>query len=265
MKNVFRISVFFLAAVLMFSSCKKDEMSIENAELTLSGTDDTPFKLNYYQPSLDISGKIKPEDAVNNQITIKVTSKADPTGFEVTYDLTDGDYVDGKTKYLYKNFYGLIFVANYTDADKKYIKVGETDAEITVTVGDNLVSKTYEVISDEILSISYALGNFGYFQLYGYSFDGTENKQIEAWTGYDDTHITFDLEYNDPTLYQALPKFNNYEYQIKYNIDNWSNFADSSLGVYDPEIKADTFFLKYDGKTYYSVFKQDTRAPLLEL
>lgn len=265
MKNVFRISVFFLAAVLMFSSCKKDEMSILNPELTLSGTDNTPFKLNYSEPQLDISGKIAPEDAVNNQITVKVTSKADPVGFELTYDLTDGDYVDGKTKYLYKSFFGTIYAANHTDADKKYIKVGETDGEITVTVGDNLVTKTYAILNEDILSITYDIGSFGYLQLYGYSFDGTENIQIEGWTGYDDTHITFDLEYIDPAQYQALPKFNIYEYQIKYNIDNWSSFADSSLGVYDPEIQTDTFFLKYDDKTYYSVFKTDTRAPLLEL
>ena len=251
-----------LAIVLTFSSCKKDEMSIENAELTLSGTEDTPFKLNYYQPDLDVSGKIAPEDAVNNQVTIKVTSIADPTGFELTLDLRDGDYVDGSVKYIFKSFYAAIFAANHTDADLKYIKVGETGGEITVTVGDNLVSRTYEVLGDDILSITYALGNFGYLQLHGYSFDGTENKQIFGWSNMDNQRIPLDLEFSDPTQYQGLPKFNLYEYNINYNIGSWSNLADSSIGVFDPTIKADTIFLEYEGKTYFTVFKEETRAPL---
>lgn len=261
MKNVFRISVFFLAAVLMFSSCKKDEMSILNPELKLSGTDNTPFKLNYSEPQLNISGKIAPEDAVNNQITVKVTSKADPVGFELTYDLTDGDYVDGKTKYLYKSFSGTIYAANHTDVDSKYIKVGTDDAKITVTVGDNLASETYDILSDEIITISYTLN---FLQLYGYSFDGTENKQIEAWSTRDDQHIPLDLKYDDPAQYKVLPPFNTYEYNLKFN-DSWSNMADSSIGVYLPEDKVDTLFLKYNGKTYYSIYGTDTHAPLLEL
>ncbi len=262
MRKLLKISVLLMVVVLTFSSCKKDEMSIEKSELALSGKDDINLKLNYYQPDLEIRGKIAPEDAVDGKVTIKVTSDADPTGFEFTLDLTDGSYVDGKTKYLYKSFYGTIYAANHTDADGKRIKVGATDGKITVTVGNNLASDNYSVSSDQILSKTYwANDDAASIFIYNYEFDGSENLSIEAWTHRDNTPITIDMKYSDPAAHQGLPKFNSYNYTVKFK-DAWSNQSDTSLGTYHDI--ADTVFIKYNNKTYYSVYKESTSAPLLE-
>lgn len=131
-------SVLLLVVVFAVSSCKKDEQSLKSPELLLEGNYDGMTSLNLAQKTLKISGKIAPESAVNNKISIKVTTNEDPVGFEFIADLTDGDVVDGKIKYLYKSFSTTISAANHTDAAAKYIKVASTTDNIKIVVGNGL-------------------------------------------------------------------------------------------------------------------------------
>jgi hypothetical protein len=69
------------------------------------------------------------------------------------------------------------------------------------------------------------------------------------------------MEYDDPTQYQGLPSFNNYKKNIEF-VDSWSNYDNQILGVY-PE--GDTIFVKYNNKTYYSIYPTNTFEALPEL
>ncbi len=259
MKNVLKISIVLLALIMTFSSCKKEEMSIQNPELTLTPENDNTYKLNYYQDQLSISGKIAPENVENDEVTVKVTSETDPTGFEFTVSTTDRNYTEDKTKYLYKSFSTNVFAANHTDAELRRIKVAETNGKITITIGDDIISGSSSVEDGEVLTTTYwPSDNSIYLQLYGYSFDGSEDIQLEAWTGFDDLHIPIDMELNTNNNSTG---FGLYEADIEYYVDSWSNYEQQTLGV---KATGDTVFILYDDKTYFSIVGENTHAPLEE-
>lgn len=255
MKNLIKFTTIIFALVLMFSSCKKEEMSLLNPELSLSG-DDT--KLTIVEKQLSINGKIAPEDAVDGKITLKITSQADPTGFEISLDLSDGDFTDSGVKYLYKSFVSSVYASNHTSADSKMIKVAETGDIIKVTVGSDIISKTFQVDCSEVLSYSF-MSSEGIIFLYGYNYDGTENKTVEVWSSRDDQHIPLTGVWDDPSQYGALPSFTDYSFDVNY-VDGWSSEENKQVGIY-PE--GDTLFVSYGDKIYYSVYNQS--SPVMQL
>lgn len=262
MKRYLVYSVLLLVAVSVFSSCKKDEMSLKAPELILKGDYNGVTTLNLSQNKLSISGKLVPESAVDNKISIKVTSNADTVGFEFTAKLSDGDVVDGKTRYLFKKFSENIYAANHTNATAKYIKVASTTDIIKVVVGSNIIQKTYPVNCQEVLTLTYWPSSLsGTLFLHGHTFSGSENKQVEIWTIRDPQHVPMTLVYNDPTQYQGLPSFNNFQVNLDF-IDGFSSIPNSIIGI-NPS--GDTVYIRYNSKTYFSVFNSNTFAPLVEI
>jgi len=262
MKNLLKISLLFVAVLVMFSSCKKDEMSITSPELTLTGDDEVNYELNVYQEDLSISLMVAPEDAPDGEITVKATSIEDPTGIEFTIKLSDGDYTEGKVKYLYKRGSDIIYAANHTDADAGKLKVSPNGDVITVVVGDNLISDTYNVNCEDKVALTYWGEAEATIFVYGYSFDGSENLTVQAWSSRDISPLDIDLEYNDPTQYNGLPSFNNYSYTFSF-VDSWSSYNDTLMGIYPTSTGiADTVFVKYNNVTYYSVFPTNTFMPM---
>lgn len=259
MKNTIKISILLLSVILAFSSCKKEEMSIQNPELSISGDNIEAGTLNFYQDELSISGKLAPEDVTNNEVTIKVTSDADPTGFEFTVTTSDRDFTEDNVKYLYKSLSSNVYAANRTDADSKRIKVGETNGEITITIGDNIISDTYSVANEEVVALTYFPGSVAFFQLYDYTFDGSENIEFEAWTGFDDQHIPITMVYNENVDQNS---FGQYSAEIFYIEDTWSDYVNQTLGV---RATGDTIFVSYNNKTYFSPVGTSTYEPLEEL
>lgn len=254
MKNVIKISVFVFAFILMLASCKKEEMSLANPVLDLGDSD--LAALNLYDNDLSISGKVAPEDASDGTIKIKITSTADPTGFEFTEDCKDGDLTEGDTKYLYKSFYTTISAANETDAAKKRIKVAETGDNITVTIGDNIISKTFKVNTEEVLTYTYWNADaMGSLFLYGYQYDEAATKILEVWSTRDDQRIPLTGEYST-----TATEFGSYTFDVNF-IDDWSQEENGIIGIY-PE--GDTIFVDLNDKVYFAPYNAFVAGILTE-
>lgn len=262
MKKITFIIGVTIATAVIFSSCKKEEQSIEKAVLDVENNITGTNTLTTSYETMSFDGQVAPEDVTGGKITIKVTSNADPAGFEMQVSTTAGDYVEGKTRYLYERFTGLINAANHTDADAERIKVAPAGDVIKIVVGDNIIEKTINFDGAE--SLKYQFWNSSSSAtifLYGYTYSGSESKQIEVWTTRDSQHVTLTGIWDDPTQYQGLPAFNNFTFSFTYN-DGWSYPADKLVGIY-PE--GDTLFVKYGAKTYRTVYNANTNNSLTEL
>lgn len=255
-----KIAYFLILSAFIavtFTSCKKDEKGIENPELTLKGNRDISI-LNLYQNTIEVSGRVSPDDVSGDQITIKITSNADPTGFEISLNLSEGSYTEGKNKYVYKSFSASVNAANKTDAEKKRIKVNADGDVIKVVLGNNIIEKTISIDCQEVVTLTYWPSSYTATAfIYGYNFNGTENKQLEAWTTRDDQHIPLVANAFDVT-YQSNQSFTNYTYDITF-IDGWSSYTQGYLGIY-PE--GDTIFVKYNDVNYFSILDNNTFSPL---
>ncbi len=262
MKKITFIILATLVLAAIFSSCKKEEQSIETPILELSNSNTSLTALYPGFESLQYDLQVAPEDVVDGKITIKFTTDADPTGFEIVATTTAGEYVEGKIKYQYARATGLVYVGNHTDADAKRIKVDATGDELVVTAGTNVIEKTYPVICTETLKYSYwSSSSTATLFVYGYSYNGSESKQVELWSTRDDQHLIINGVWDDPTLYQGLPSFNNFKFNFSYN-DGFSILADNFVGIY-PE--GDTLFIKYNNKTYWQLYNSSSNGLLREL
>lgn len=262
MKKITIIVLATLALAAIFNSCKKDEQSIETPILVLSNSNTNLTALYPGFESLQFDVQVAPEDVVDGKITLKFTTDADPTGIEIVATTTAGEYVDGKIKYQFARATGIIYVGNHTDAAAKRIKVDPTGDELVVTAGNNVITETYPVICSETLKYSYwSYDNSASLFLFGYSYDGTESKQVELWSTRDNQHLVINGLWDDPSQYQGVPSFNNFKFNFKYR-DGFSILADNFVGIY-PE--GDTLFIKYNNKTYWQLYKNSSTGLLTEM
>lgn len=263
MKNVLKLSMLMLAIVLTFASCGKEKIdkNIPAPVLDLEVYSGDAEELNFNEAHLKISGQVAP-DFDGSEVTLKVITGEYPDGYELTASLSEEKtYEDGDYIYHYKSFATDFKIANHTDADLEYIKISPEDTQVEVIMGDNLAEETFPINNNEILEHTYWNINSSTLFLYGYSFDGSETKTIEAWTNRDDIPVTFNMEWSDPSVYNGLPPFNDYTVSIPF-WDGWSSQDDLTLGIYYDD--ADTIFIKYDNKTYYSLHNVSTHEPLTE-
>ncbi|MDD3859949.1 MAG: hypothetical protein PHW83_07110 [Bacteroidales bacterium] len=262
MKKITTLFLLTVAIAAIFSSCKKDEQSIETPILVLTNSNTNLTSLYPGFESLQYDLQVAPEDAVDGKITIKITTDADPTGFELELTTSAGEYVEGKVKYQYARATGIVYVGNHTNAEAKRIKVDPTGDEIVITAGNNVIIESYPVICTESLKFTFwSTDNTATIFLYGYSYDGSESKQIEVWSTRDDQHVNIDGIWDNPSLYQGLPSFNNYKFNIDFN-NGFSYPADTLVGIY-PE--GDTLFIKYNNKTYWNLYNSSSAGLLEEL
>jgi hypothetical protein len=262
MKRITSILMATLVLVAIFSSCKKEEQSIETPILELSNSNTSLTALYPGFEGLQYDIQVAPEDVIDGKITINITTDADPTGFELELTTTSGEYVDGKIKYQYSRAFGEIKIGNHTDATAKRIKVDPSGDEVVITVGNNIITKSYPVVCSE--TIKYAFwnsSNSATIFIYGYSYDGSESKQIEVWSTRDDQHLTLNGTWDDPSQYQGLPSFNNFNFDFEYN-NGVTIPSENLVGVY-PE--GDTLFVKYNNKTYWNVYNGSSNGPLKEM
>ena len=251
-----------LLLMAVFSSCKKDEQSIDKPILVLEqgSTSLSALRPGFDQLNYDL--QVAPEDVNNGKVTIKVTSDADPLGFSFEASTTASSYVEGKIKFLLERATGIVYAGNHTDATAKRIKVDPAGDEIEITIGNNVISKTFPYVAGETLKYTFwSYDRSATVFLYNYIYDGTEAKQIEIWSTRDDQHVNIDGKWDDPSLYQGLPSFNNYSFGVKF-LDGFSYPADTVVGIY-PE--GDTVFIKYNNKTYWQVYNSSSNGPMMEL
>ena len=263
MKNLLKLSVIMFAIVFSFASCKKEKIDedISNPDLYLSIYSGDAEVLNFNETHLKVSGRLTP-DFAGDEVVIKVITGEYPDGYEITASVgAELTYEEGDYIYHYRAFAADFQIANHTNDTSDYIKISPNDTQVKVILGDNLAEETFPINSNEILLHTYWDINNSTLFLYGYSFDGTEAKSIEAWTTRDDVPVTFNMEWSDPSVYNGLPPFNDYTVSIPF-WDGWSSQDDLTLGIYYDD--ADTIFIKYDNKTYYSLHNVSTHEPLTE-
>lgn len=262
MKKLTFFILVTLALSAIFSSCKKDEQSIETPILVLSNSNTALTALYPGFESLQYDLQVAPEDVVDGKITLKITTNADTIGFEFEVNTTAGNYTEGKIRYLYARATGLVKVGNHSDSTNKMIKVNPTGDELVIEAGNNIIVKSYPVICNEILKYSYwSSSSTASIFLYGYSYLGTETKQIEVWSTRDNQHVNVDGRWDNPSLYQGLPAFNNFNFRLSFN-DGFSYPADTLVGIY-PE--GDTLFIKYNTKTYWQLYNSSSTGLLNEI
>lgn len=261
LRNLIGLTIFSLIIVL--GACKKEDESIKEPELELSNNYSEETRLTTSNPDLDITGRVAPEDVSNMEITIRITSNADPDGIEVIRNLQSGSYTEGKVRYNYLSFFDQIHVANHTDESKRRIKVSELGDTLRVIVGDNIIEKTYVFNADEQISYHYFANDFaGRVRLDGYTYDGTENKQIEVWSTRDSQKVPINGKYRNPEDYQGLWNFDSYGFWIPFN-NGWSYPADTIVGIYpisDLDPDGDTVFIKYNEVTYFTPYFETARV-----
>lgn len=251
-----------IAATVAFSSCKeKEESSVaENTVDVIIDNDENRSTLSMYDNSFKVDARLIP-DGLEDSVEVKITSNADPEGFTTTVKLTDGDYVEGKIKYLYKKFYKDFDVALFTDADRKTIMVGSQGDIVKIDIGNGL--HVEEISFDPSTSVALTYWSQVYENsiestcfIYEYGFDGSQSPSIEVWTSYDDTKVSYNMEWNDPTQYNGLPDFNNYNIGIDFTIN--SSTGNGKIGASD----GCTVYIKYNEITYTSVFHETTSDDL---
>lgn len=251
-KNLF----FGVMMILALISCKKEEKSITNSELILKPTKD--IHLNLYNNDFQVEGKI-PNDFSESKITLHITSNADSIGFRTSLNLKNESYTEGKYKYLLKTFNTKIYAANYTDSINRYIKVAPTSDVIKVKLlTESNLSRTINMDCNEVITLTYWPYDEATIFLWGHSFNGNENKTVQVWSGKDPNKIQMYLEYNDPTIYQGLPAFNNYS--LSFDItEGPSSSIGPAIGVNKTE---DKIYVQYNDLLYFSTYKNNTFMPL---
>ncbi len=251
--------LFWVVTFLMLASCKKEEENLSNSEMELSADYNGVWTLNLYQNKLDIRGKIAPKIAPNNQIELKISSNADPTGFKMLANLTDREFSENKVTYLYKDLYETVSAGNFTDGSRKIIKVNPEGDYIKVMLGDNVINGSFPIDCHDVLQLTYwPYDHTATLFVSGYNFSGNEDKQVYVWTSRDPYPIQIQLQYDNPLQYAARPNFSSYSTNLTF-VDDYSAYP-NYLGVF---FQNDIVFVDYNGTVYRSVLGVNTIAPLV--
>jgi len=240
-------------------SCKREDINISENEFTIEPDYENLTILNLKQNKIAIRAYLIPETANGTNIDVKISSNAEPDGYVLSVPLKDGSYFQANTNYHYKGIETYIFAANHSDSTKKYIKVNFPSDVINISIGDNMYSKAVPVYSQEILTMTYWPESMeSTLFLWGLKYQGDENKNFECWTSYNKTPKPFTGIYNNPLQYQSLPEFENFSVDLTFT----NNLSSSDPDVLKLRNEGDTVFVRHAGTTYYSLFKQNTFAPL---
>ncbi|NLF43176.1 MAG: hypothetical protein GX587_10815, partial [Bacteroidales bacterium] len=240
-------------------SCKREDLNISENEFTIKPDYDDLTMLNLKQNKIAIRAYLIPEITNESNIDVKVSSNADPDGYILSVPLKDGTYFQANTNYHYRGIETYIFAANHSDSTRKFIKVNAPTDAINISIGDNIYSKAVMISSQEILSMTYWPESMeSTLFLWGLKYQGDEQKNFECWTSYNKTPKPFTGIYNNPMQYQNLPEFENFSVDLTFT----NNLSSSVPDVLKLQNEGDTVFIKYAGKTYYSLFKRNTFAPL---
>lgn len=256
--------IFICAAfIVMFSACKKEQVSLDEAEITLSGEKEVLTKLNLYNNEIDYDIML-PSDLDISEVELKITTEADPTGIVVVANLSKGSYKDGKKEVNYLRATGILQVGAFSDVDREMIKVKSTTDKVTVVVGDDIVSGSMDMDAKQVLSITNwpeittDLVDATIF-LYGYSFDGSENPKVIISSSHDSKKVEIMGDYNDPTQYNGMPAFNTYDFDISFQRNG--NTSGQTIGVTD----GCEIYIEYKNTIYVGIFNENTSLALLPL
>ena len=232
---VFRTVIVLFMASLLFTACKKTEMSIE---ANVVGADKTQLTLMDY--SFTISGDLIPENA-GSSVDIKVTSTADPVGFTLTASLTDVEEKDGKTIWLSKSFSEKIYASDTTYANDNYIAVSPEGDVIKINVSDGLYETSVSIDCKKVFV--YELGSYPSLKIYGASFVGNEREAISVATDRVPNYKLIRLELN------SQKGFDYYSQTFNYHDGDFSQYDGTywiGIDVVDEAYTGDIYLKYYD-------------------
>lgn len=278
MKRLLPLAAIAVAIVALVGCGPAFDSSQDITEAVITAYTQSDYdQMNLYQDEFYVRGEVPPSDVVSGEVTLRVTSTADPTGFTMTDTTTDETRIVDRVQYRYADFWGAsVEAATFTDADRQAIKVAAAGDTITVELldpdGEVAATDTFDIDCDDVLSMTYWADGSATLFLHGYDFDGDENPSVEMWTSESTTHITVPLDWNDPTQYQGLPNFNSYDQRIDFRL---LEDGDASVGTVDgdpvyrlnyneDEDQTTTVYVTYAGTTYVSEYGNRTAAPLEE-
>lgn len=258
-KKVLFHLIVFLFVFLTVVSCKREDLNISENEFTIKPDYDDLTMLNLTQNKISVRAYLIPELANESNIDVRVSSNADPNGYTLSVPLKDGSYFQANTVYHYRGIETYIYAANHSDSTKKYIKVNFPSDVINISIGDNIYSQAVPVSSQEILTMTYWPETMeSTLFLWGLKYQGDEQKNLEVWTSQDKIPVVISGAYNNPLQYQSLPEFENFSVDLEFT----NNLSSNVPEVFNVQNEGDTVFVRYAGKTCYSMFKQNTFAPL---
>lgn len=256
MRN-FILFLVALSAAIIFSSCKKDAISVDNSTLTIETYDNGLSVLNYYDNNFKVLAQLPTN--FGDSVELHITSEADPTGFNVKVKTTEGSYEEGKQEYLYLGIDECFYASSFTDPDQRFIKVKANDDNIDVSIVGESVSSYIFIESGDVISIEYDLESSeelipAKIILSGHQFTGEETFDIEVWTDKDDTHQVFSLVYDDPVNTRFA--FSSFSTNLSFNKNGET--IDQTLGVDENQ----QIYIMYNGKVFISAFEINTEKRL---
>lgn len=253
-RNLILIGVVIFAAFAFTSCTEKEELSIEESSIdVLIDNNYDQNSLTLYENDFTVNAKLIP-DGLGSIVDVKISSNADPVGFTYQANISDASYDDGNNRYLYKKLYDNFKVAMFTDVEREAIMVDGQGDVVTVDIADGLIVESIPFDASTCVTVNYwsslaedSIGQSTIF-IYDYYFDGTENPNpsVNVWTSYDNTKVTYDLEWTDPTLYNGLPPFNNYKIGLSFIMG--SATGNGLIGGTD----GCTVYIEFNGHIYTS-------------
>lgn len=251
--------IVFLFALSVITSCTEVQtVNLKDSKLNLSVSNNyyNLTELNLLNNQLVIEGMLDP-GKFTGEITLKITTKADPAGIEIKQTLNQDSYTSGSYEYMFNGFTENVQVCSFTNATQKQIKVSSGSDVITVKILNSDITSTYSVNTSEALDITYWSGNTtGTLWVYGYSYTGTENLEINVWSDIDANKIKIPGQYTNYTEKEPFPS---YQFDMKF-ITGVSDQNSKSIAV-DQSKKTNLYF-EYKGKTYKSELGSELSTPL---
>lgn len=234
--SLLKFTIFLLLFGMLISACKKEE-SISEHRLELQVFDDSEQdSLSLKYNKLRVYALLIPE-SVDGTIKQKVSSQADPEGFETELSLSSYEEKEGKTTYLAKELLVGISAAENTDASARRIKVNYPSDIISVELGDNLVSGSFPFTGRK--QLYYRLEGSSDLEVYSFGAVGNEREAV---------HIATDRVPNARLIPLEFRSGNGFDY-----FSQTFMFHDGDFSVYNGEeyyVGIDIADGYYAGKVY---------------
>lgn len=169
-----------LVIALLFSACKKQEVSISENVFDLSVSENSSLtELTTKDNSLKIAGNLIPEN-FGETVSITISSNADPEGFTFEASLSDVEEKDGKKIYMSKYFGATVTAGDTTNSAKNVIAVSNAGDQITVKVADGIFEDQISINCNKI--VEYDFASYPSVTIYGTGYTGNEREAVHLGT-----------------------------------------------------------------------------------
>jgi len=259
MKNLIKLSFSFIVFAVIFSSCKKDAVDLENSYMDIIVSEDGLWAGDN---NLRYVAYLEPGSISGETVTIKYSSEADPEGYSFEAAYYNTTLESGRDVYNIQKIDRYFEVATETIADDGILKVNPDGDNVTITIGNNIFSETVEFEKKHDPLLVADIGTHGGDYMTGdiiYYNETAERPGIKLYSDSDDTkvHAVPDSDLWDNGYYAADPSVNNYFGRTHYPIT--IVFDPAEAPGFKNEVKineeSDIIYVDIEGKTYSIKFE----------